>query len=385
LFDRSRLHDVQITMSASDWETLRARYQEDTRYDAALTFDGESIGNCTVRSRGSGTRNPIKPGLRVDFYRKISFQRFRGFKTLIVDNMYNDASFLHEQLAFAVFEEMGILVPGESYARLTVNGEYWGLYAIVEPVDEVFVERHVDSGGGDLYDYEVPAPQDPDQLLVWDFTLSRGETIAGYVPEPFDPETNEDTLDGAALLDFIGTVSEGSDETFVARVSEFIDPRALLTYYAVETATAEVDGLTSSFGLNNFYLYRLDGTRRFLFIPWDHDFNFVSATHSIYYGMARNRLILRLLADPVMNEFYRQTLESVVKRFVNPAWMNPHIDARVALIRESVLQDTKRRNAGEASSFDDAVAQLRSVIEGREGSVESQLVARPGRRRAIRR
>src|SRR5688572_24586131 len=76
LFDRSRLHEVQITTSASDWATLRARYQEDTRYDATLTFDGERIANCTIRSRGSGTRNPIKPGLRVDFYRKNPSQRF---------------------------------------------------------------------------------------------------------------------------------------------------------------------------------------------------------------------------------------------------------------------------------------------------------------------
>jgi spore coat protein CotH len=378
LFDKSRLHEVRITMAASDWAALRANYQADTRYDATLTFDGETIANSTIRSRGSGTRNPFKPGLRVDFYRKISTQRFHGFRTLIVDNMYNDPSFLREQLAFRVFEEMAIRVPRESYARLTVNGEYWGLYAIIEPVDEVFVKTHVDAGGGNLFDYEVP-PLDPVNPVGWDFTLSRGTTIAGYVPEPFDPETNEDTLDGTALLDFIRTVTEGTDETFVDRISGFIDPRAILTYYAVETATAEVDGLTSFFGVNNFYLYQLQGTRRFLFIPWDHDFNFTSPTHDIYFGIRRNRLIERLLADREMNAFYRQTLQSIVNRFVNPAWMFPRIDAMVALIRDSVLADTKRREG----NFDEAVAQVRSVIEARPANVDAQLDAK--RRRAVRR
>lgn len=376
LFDKSRLHDVQITMAASDWAALRANYQGDTRYDATLTFDGETIANSTIRSRGSGTRNPFKPGLRVDFYRKISTQRFHGFKTLIVDNMYNDDSFLREQLAFRVFEEMGVRVPRESYTRLTVNGEYWGLYAIIEPVDEVFVKTHVDAGGGNLFDYEVP-PLDPVNPKGWDFTLSRGNTIAGYVPEPFDPETNEDTLDGTALLDFLRTVTEGTDETFVERVSEFVDPRAILTYYAVETATAEVDGLTSFFGVNNFYLYQLQGTRRFLFIPWDHDFNFTFANHSIYFGIDRNRLIQRLLADREMNAFYRQTLQSIVNRFVNPAWMFPRIDAMVGIIRTSVAADTKRREA----DFDEAVARVRSVIEARPANVDAQLNAK--RRRAV--
>lgn len=377
LFDTSRLHDVQITMAATDWARLRATYQENTRYDATVTFDGETVANSTVRSRGSGTRNGVKPGLRVDFYRKIASQRFHGLRTLVVDNMYNDASFLREQLSFAVFEEMGIRVPRESYARLTVNGEYWGLYAIIEPVDDVFVQTHVDAGGGNLFEYEVP-PLDPDQLLGWDFTLSRGDTIAGYVPIPFKPETNEDDLDGTALLDFIRTVTEEPDETFVDRVSEFVDPRALLTHYAVEVATAEVDGLTSAFGLNNFYLYQLQGTRRFLFIPWDHDFNFVSAAHAIYHGANRNRLIQRLLADAEMNAFYRETLSSIVTRFVNPSWMTPRIDARLSLIRTSVLEDTKRRDAGSSAAFDDAVAHIRAVIEQRWDNVDAQL--RPKRR-----
>ena len=375
LFDRSRMHDVRITMSAQDWSTLRARYQDDTRYDATISFDGETIANCTVRSRGSGTRNPIKPGLRIDFYRKISTQRFHGFRTLIVDNMYNDASFVREQLAFEVFREMGIRAPRESFARLTVNGEYWGLYAIIEPIDEVFVRTHVDSGEGDLFDYEVP-PLDPVVPTGWDFTLNRGTTIAGYVPLPFDPETNEDSLDAAALLDLIRTVTEGRDETFVERISEFLDPRAVLTYYAVEVATAEVDGLTSFFGVNNFYLYRRDGTRRFEFFPWDHDFNFTDANQSIYHGLRRNRLIERLLADDAMNAYYRDTLKSVVDRFVNPAWINPRIDAMVALIRESVAQDTKRRDAGSMTQFDDAVAQVRSVAAGRGASVDEQLAAK---------
>jgi len=68
-----------------------------------LRIDGEIVTNSTIRSRGSGTRNPIKPGLRADFNRKVKSQTFRGFKTLVLDNMYNDASFLREQLAFAVF------------------------------------------------------------------------------------------------------------------------------------------------------------------------------------------------------------------------------------------------------------------------------------------
>ena len=377
LFDKSRIHDVQITMAADDWARLRAAFQLNTNYDATLTIDGETIRDSSIRSRGSGTRNGVKPGLRVDFDRKVRTQRFRGFETLVVDNMYNDPSLIRERLAFSVFEEMGILVPRESFARLTVNGEYWGLYAIVEPIDEVFVRTHVDAGGGNLFEYNVPSVS-PDQLQAWDFALSRGDSIDNYVPEPLEPKTNEDDLDGTALLDFLRTISEEPDATFVEKVSEFVDPRYLLTHYAVEVATSELDGLTSPFGPNNFYLYQLQNSRRFLFIPWDHDFNFTNAAHPVYYGVERNVLIDRLLRDPELNAFYRDTLVSIVARLVNAGSMGPQIDFMVAQIRDAVLADTKRR----PGSFDDAVSAVRSVISGRASSIGAQL--NPGRRRLVR-
>jgi len=377
LFDDLRLHEVRIAIAESDWTRLRATYQEDTNYDATLTFDGETIGNCTIRSRGSGTRNGIKPGLRVDFSRKVKTQTFHGLERLVLDNMYNDPSFVREQLAFEVFEEAGIPVPRQSYARLTVNGQYWGLYAIVEPIDEIYVASHVDTGGGNLFEYNVPAGQ-PDQLLAWDFSLSRGDRIEGYVPSPFEPKTNEDDLDGTALLDFIRTISEAPEARFVDEISEFIDPRVVLTYYAVEVATGEVDGLTSFFGVNNFYLYQLEGTRRFVFLPWDHDFNFTSAGHSIYFGAERNRLVQRLLADPELKDFYRTTLQSIVADFVSPTWMMPRLESMAALIRDAVLADTKRR----PGDFDDAIAHVRSFIDERPAHVEAMLQSR--RRRVAR-
>jgi len=376
MFDRTRLHDVRITMAEADWAKLRATYLENTNYDATLTIDGETIANSSIRSRGSGTRNGVKPGLRVDFARKIKTQTFHGFKLLVLDNMYNDPSFLREQLSFGMFEQMNIRVPRESFARLTVNGEYWGLYAIVEPIDKIFVTNHVDSGEGNLFEYNVPSVT-PGQGFAWDFSLSRGETIESYIPSPFEPKTNEDHLDGTALLAFLRTILNSPDATFVDDVSAFIDLHELLTYYAIEVASAEVDGLTGFFGANNFYLYQLQGTERFLFIPWDHDFNFTSANHSIFFGVERNRLIQRLLASPDLAAFYRTTLTSIVSLYMNPGWMTPRIDDFVALIRDSVLQDTRRRGGDDPATstqkFDNEVAAIRAVIAARGERVNAQM------------
>ena len=161
----------------------------------------------------------------------------------------------------------------------------------------------------------------------------------------------------------------------------------MLTYYAIEVATAEVDGLTSFFGVNNFYLYQLQGTERFVFIPWDHDFGFTNVNHAVYFGAQRNRLIERLLANRELRDFYRETLRSIIARFMNDGWMTPQIDRRLALIREAVAQDRKRRGGDDpvlgAQNFDEAVAQIRRVVAGRAAAVELELDLNYRRRRAV--
>ena len=95
----------------------------------------------------------------------------------------------------------------------------------------------------------------------------------------------------------------------------------------------------------------------------------------------------RLLADPALRAFYRERLESITNQFVNPGWMTPRVDDMVALIRDAVLEDTKRRGGDDpataAQTFDDAVTDIRSVIEDRAAHVTAQLHA-AGRRRTVR-
>ena len=62
-----------------------------------------------ARARASGD----KPGLLIDTNKYVSNQEFHGLKKLVLDNVIQDASFLHEPLAYQVFEAMGIASPGD--------------------------------------------------------------------------------------------------------------------------------------------------------------------------------------------------------------------------------------------------------------------------------
>src|SRR5512134_2644818 len=69
LFDDTTLHDVYLFINSRDLLKLRAGYLTNTYYPADLLWGTTRVRNVAVRSRGTGSRNPFKLGLRVDFNR----------------------------------------------------------------------------------------------------------------------------------------------------------------------------------------------------------------------------------------------------------------------------------------------------------------------------
>jgi spore coat protein H len=66
---------------------------------------------------------------------------FRGIREWRLSTNASDPSMLRTPLAFGVFARQGALVPEHLPAAVTVNGRYWGLYYLIERIDEEFFTR----------------------------------------------------------------------------------------------------------------------------------------------------------------------------------------------------------------------------------------------------
>jgi spore coat protein CotH len=150
LFDPTVIQELHLTVNSRDWVQLKEEFREDTYYLADVRWRDKVVRNAGIRSRGRGTRSGSKPGLRVDFNRYSAGQEFLGLKSIVLDNFLQDPSMIRERIAMLLFEEMGIRAPRETHARLFVNNEYVGLYAIVESVDKHFLERQFGEDDGYL-------------------------------------------------------------------------------------------------------------------------------------------------------------------------------------------------------------------------------------------
>ena len=311
-FNDQVLHEVRFYMHPNDWTTLKNNYGENTYYPADFEwkYQGRSIElpSVRIRSRGAGSRSDVKPGLRVDIDRDEPGRRFLGLKSFNLRNQTQDASLIHDRLSMVFFRRLGLPAPREAHTRMYVNGEYIGLYSIVESVDKAFLHRVFGEDDGYLYQYN-------DELRIPYYFEYLGPDPALYSPKLFKPETHELDPNPRPIEAMIRAINQSSDSEFLAAVSEFLDLKQFMAHVAVERFLTEQDGVIGAIGLNNFFLYRFEKKNLSQFIAWDKDLAFGGgADESIWRFVndvpeaQENRLMRRALKIPELKAAYLSML-----------------------------------------------------------------------------
>ena len=354
LFDPTVVQELHLTVNTRDWVQLKEEFREDTYYLADVRWRDKVVRNVGIRSRGRGTRSGSKPGLRVDFNRYSAGQEFLGLKSLVLDNFLQDPSMIRERVAMLLFEEMGIPAPREVHARLFVNGEYVGLYAIVESVDKHFLKRQLGEDDGYLYEFKWK-----DTPYNFEYLGSDLEPYAGI----FTAQTHE-TESMATLFrpirEMVWAFSESPSSQFLTAASEQIDLEKVMTYIAIENFVADADGLLGNWGMNNFYLYRFEGSTRHQLIPWDKDSSFRSITYDIWDKIDTNVLVRRAMKESGLRGAYAAALQRCAEIAMRTdstgqGWLERQVTFMANQIREAAAADPAKPYSN---------AQVQAAFEG---------------------
>jgi spore coat protein CotH len=357
LFDQNTIQEIRLSVNSRDLRTLRANVHLNTYYTADLQWKSIKVRNVGIRSRGTGSRNPIKVGLRVDMARYTTGQTFAGLSTIILDNLWQDDALIRERLAFTLFEKLGQPAPRESFCRLFINNEYQGLYTITEEIDGDFARRVTGETDGTVFEFHY--------LFPW-----RAEDLGGndkYKPL-FEPRTH--VLDADSTLynpiqQLFREVNGPDDAVWRQRVEQYLDLTQFVTHVAIETFLADNDAFLGAFGMNNFYLYRFQGTTRHRLFVWDKDnaFQFIGSPLPVTDA---NVLFRRAMAQPDLRETYLKTLEACATISATDNFLALEIDRLIAIIFDAARADTKKQFN---DRFDDAVNFLRNFAAQRPSQV----------------
>jgi spore coat protein CotH len=342
LFDNSVLQRVDLMLHSADWQKLKQNFLENEYYPADLTWNGQTVRNVGIRSRGHGSRSGAKPGLRVDFDRYATEQRFLGLKSLVLDNLTQDSSGIHETISMSMMAKMGVPAPREAHARLYVNNEYAGLYVIVESVDKGLLARvfgivaEDTQNDGYLFEFNWVDEWHMDYL---------GDELGPY-KERFDAKTKETKSDEEKyrpIETLVRLINDTREDRLKDTIGSLFDLPGFMRYVAVENFLAESDGLLGAWGVNNFYFYRLENSTRHVLIAWDADVTFWGPTFPTNEGHNANVLMNKLMRVQEFRDIYyaelRRAMDLAAEAVGDSTWLESEIQRQLSLIDQAMRED----------------------------------------------
>jgi spore coat protein CotH len=281
LFDESRLHDVSLTMTPEDWQSIIDDSRGDEWRHAAVTYDGVNLEDAGVRPAGESSRFPgnQKMSIRIKFNAFDGRGSFGGYEDVNVKGEYDDPSMMRERLALFVFGTF-MPAPKAAHTRLTVNGQLRGLFTLREDWDETSIAEHFSQPAGPLYRIRPPLGVDPYANL--------GADPASYVPLPWERHIKKTTQGDEVVPAFVQALANPAALETVADVDD------LIAYLAAAAILMTTDGLVGSSGASDHFEYFDPQSGKFFVLPWDPDNTFGSQGETpeklIYSKLGRNAL-----------------------------------------------------------------------------------------------
>lgn len=246
LFQLTKVWNVDLTFTAEQWKGIAPKYsplgfgaarlqgaegarnglsaQGGIEFDwthADFAIDGRKFPDIAVRYKGNGTfrqgQQSGKISFKVDLNKYVKGQKLAKMDKLNLANNITDAAWMNEELAYRAFRDAGVPAPRTSYARVfvTVTGQaardYWGLYSIVEDVNEAFMQDRFGTKDG---------------LLMKPVTTNLfhylGDDWKKY-NQTYDPKGEMTPEQTARVIDFCRFVTESNDEQFAAGIGDYVD------------------------------------------------------------------------------------------------------------------------------------------------------------------
>jgi hypothetical protein len=287
LLDDTVVHTVELSLSPSVADALREA--PESWQSALVTIDGQRLPDVGVRLKGQGSFQPLddKPSLKLSFDRYVDDRDLDGLDQLTLNNMGTDPSLVRERWAYEAYRRFDVPAPRTAYAELFLDGEYRGLYLMVEEVDGRFLNRWFADGDGSLWEIEDS-----------DFT-DEGIGAFDHDGGPYDPEPLEQIVE---VLD--------DPLQWLTDAEHLLDLDQVLRYFAMSAVIGQFDAYPYSFPGDDVYVYIDPSDGRLHLIPHGGDEVFSEPERPVdfVYG----RLATQCLLQPACEQQWAELVWSAL-------------------------------------------------------------------------
>ena len=353
------------------WVPCTFQFNDTEWYNVGIRFKG----NSSLRSAYQSGNNKLS--FKLDFdefeddYPALKNQRFYGFKQLNLNNNYDDGSLLREKVTADLFRQFGLTSAQTTFCEVYVdkgNGsEYYGVYTLVEEVDDTVLESQLNDDSGNLY------KPDGDAASFANGTYDESEM------EKKSNEEEGDYSDVYALYTKINSSTRTSDtEQWKTELESVFNVDGFMKWLAANTIIQNWD--TYGRMTHNYYLYNNPADGLLTWIPWDNNealqFGKQGGALSLSMDEVGNNwpLISYLIDIPEYEQMYEEYLLDFVNQVFIPADMINLYDGYYELLKEYAYaeRDSYTFLTGN-SDFDNSIEELKSHVQERNNAVADYL------------
>lgn len=277
---------------------------------------------------------------------------FMNKHKIVLGSPFDDNSYVRQRLAFELWNLLDPAhVQVQSYlAVLYLDGQFWGVYTVMDHVDDELMDANGLGNDGHLY---KTTNHHANFRATRAFSDTPKQSLTeGYEKKNGDPETGPGAFDD--LVELISFVIESNDETFAAEIGTRMELGSYMDWQILITFLAGDDNA----GKNTYHYHELGGPWHV--IPWD--FNATSgqdyqtqrrSAADLDHYESMNRLFERFRAVPALREQLDARFREALETVLTVAETNALIDEIVAELGPAMAARDQARWGAEYESYDD--------------------------------
>lgn len=255
LFTLGEIASVEINMPDSTWKNIIEHARDKQYHVCSVTINGERFDSVAIRTKGASSLDDVTNmksdrysfTLKLNKYRK--GQKYHGMTKLLLNNNIWDATQMKDAVVYDMCRYIGLPAPLTNYAKISLNGKYFGCYLMVEAVDKHFCKHNYSDKKTNIYKPYHNLAYTGDDLKMYgdisDFAKVRGDEASMQ-----------------RVVAALKSVEEGKD------IEEHVDVESVMKYMALQTIVVNYDCMTGK-NTQNYYLREADG--KISLIPWDYN------------------------------------------------------------------------------------------------------------------
>lgn len=321
----SQVPEYSVSCDPVQFQYMMDNWENEITIPCSVEHQGVVYSGCSMRIRGDTSRAFRKKSYRIEFPAE---QPLDGRTSWDFNAEFLDHSYMRGWLFSRVLIDMGFPCFQVSHARLNVNEDYRGLFILLEPVNESFLNRNGIDSLGNLYKAQIDGAC---------------ASIHDDVDSVWSKKTNGSSgmIDLIQLIQTVEYTEQNQFQTFMNNTFIMFGPMGLLRMLAINAAFAN-----NSTYYHNYYLYNdVLGTGRWLMFPWDVD-KVLTDNLGLSYGGCTNEnwydnpIYARTLTVPAYREAFQDSVLSIYDNYLTEAKIEFWADSLHGVLLQAVEDDT---------------------------------------------